>query len=60
MPISRMILSAVLSAMQTPFSARRPIAICLRPQPLAVREKISATSSHSSGLVGAFGPLALL
>ena len=38
-----------------PGSARRHMATCLRPQPLAVREKISATAARSSGLVGLAG-----
>ena len=55
MPIPRIIFSVVLSAMRTPRSARRHMAICLWPHPLAVRENISAAASQSSGLVGAFG-----
>ena len=54
-PISRIILSTVLLAMRAPRSARRHMAICLWPHPLAVRENISAAASQSSGLVGAFG-----
>ena len=60
MPISRIILSTVLSAMTAPSSARRHMAIWRWPQPLAVREKISAAFPHSSGLVGALAGLALL
>ena len=55
MPISCMIFSAVLSAIATSSSARRAMATCLCPQPLAVRENTSATFSHSSGLVGLGG-----
>ena len=54
-PISRIILRTVLSAMTAPLSALRHMAICRCPQPLGVREKISATSSLSSGRVGLFG-----
>lgn len=54
-PISRIILSTVLSATRAPSSARRHMATCLWPQPLAVREKISATAPRSSGLVGLAG-----
>jgi len=39
-----MILRTVLSAILTPSSARRHMAICLWPQPFVVREKISATA----------------
>ena len=38
-----------------PSSALRHIAICRCPQPLAVREKISAAASQSSGRVGSAG-----
>ena len=55
MPISRIILSTVLSATTAPSSARRHMAICRCPQPLAVRENISAAASRSSGLVGLRG-----
>ena len=54
-PISRIILSTVLSAITAPSSALRHIAICRCPQPLAVREKISAAASQSSGRVGLGG-----
>ena len=54
-PISRIILSTVLSAILSPSSARRHMATCLWPQPFAVREKISATAPRSSGLVGPAG-----
>ncbi len=46
------LLSTVLSAMTAPSSPRRHMAIWRWPQPLAVREKISATASRSPGLVG--------
>lgn len=54
-PISRIILSTVLSAITAPSSALRHIAICRCPQPLAVREKISAAASRSSARVGLGG-----
>ena len=54
-PISRIILSTVLQAMCTPSSARRHMATWRWPHPLAVREKISATASRSSGRVGLAG-----
>ena len=44
-----------LVGMRTPRSARRHMATCLWPHPLAVRENISATASQSSGLVGILG-----
>ena len=54
-PISRIILSTVLSATRAPSSARRHMATCRWPQPFAVREKISAAAPRSSGLVGLAG-----
>lgn len=54
-PISRIILSTVLSAITAPRSARRHMAACLWPRPLAVREKISVTAPRSFGLVARGG-----
>lgn len=54
-PISRIILSTVLSEMRAPSSARRHMATRRRPHPSAAREKISATAPRSSGRVGLAG-----
>lgn len=54
-PISRIILSTVLSAMRAPSSARRHIAIWRWPHPFAVRLKTSTALPQSSGLVGLGG-----
>ena len=54
-PISRIILSTVLSAMRTPSTARSSMATWRWPTPLGSLPKISATLPRSSGLVGAFG-----
>lgn len=54
-PISRIILSTVLSAMRAPGPARRHMATRRRPHPSAAREKISAAAPRGSGRVGPAG-----
>ena len=54
-PVSRIILSTVLSATRAPSSARMRMAAWRWPHPFGVREKISATAPRSSGRVGLAG-----
>ena len=54
-PISRIILSTVLSAMRAPGPARRHMATRRRPHPSAAREKISADAPRGSGRAGPAG-----
>ena len=54
-PISRIILSTVLSAMRSPSTARSSMATWRWPTPFGSLPKISATLARSPGLVALFG-----